>query len=239
VLYEFTFVVEGVNADDDDAISVLAEHLDATLARGAGVSLLLITAEGVNAVDAARSAIAGAESLVPQIRFLYLDRDLVGISEIAKRTGHSRQNVTQWVTGERRAANSGPFPRVEGVVGRARIWLWAEVNSWLNALGLGDEAAAPERNEITNIDFFILHKDAISLNRPKAEMVWPQVFVNFTPSAMVHLEHAGSLKFDTVSATQDDSQWVVMASGVQSSIGTGGYEIVESGISKTPQSGSL
>jgi predicted DNA-binding transcriptional regulator AlpA len=206
VLYEFTFVVEGVNAEDDEAVSVLAEHLDATLARGAGVNLLLITSEGVDAIHAALNAIASAESLVPKIRFLHLDRDLVGISEIAKRTGHSRQNVAQWVTGERRAADSAPFPKVEGVVGRARIWLWSEVNAWLRLLGLGDDITPPRRNEIANIDFFILHKEAISRNRPRTDLVWPPVFAGFLDEGTAHV---------------GASRWVVMTSSL--SAGTGEY----------------
>ncbi|HMH91056.1 MAG TPA: hypothetical protein VK586_08230, partial [Streptosporangiaceae bacterium] len=164
-------------------VRVLAEDLDATLARGAGVNLLLITSDGIDALHAARNAIASAESLIPQIKFLYLDRDLVGISEIAERTGRSRQNVAQWVRGERHATASEPFPRVEGVVGRARIWLWSEVNAWVRMLGFGDEIASPRGRDITNIDFLILHKDFLASNRSRAEVVWPPVHME-TPRSI-------------------------------------------------------
>lgn len=173
MLYELTFVVEGADPDDDEVVSTLSEHLDATLARGTGVGLLTLLAEGDVALDAARNAMTSAEHLVPQIRFLYLDRDLVGISEIAERTGRSRQNVYQWVRSERHATVPAPFPKVEGVVGRARIWLWSEVNAWLRAVGLGDDIPGPMRSEITDIDFLISHWSSFKYNYPATYIAWP------------------------------------------------------------------
>jgi predicted DNA-binding transcriptional regulator AlpA len=177
VLYEFTFVVEGADPDDNEVIEILTERLDATLARGAGVGLLTIEADGKSALDAAGNAMTSAEHLVPQIRFVHLDRDLVGISEIAERTGRSRQNVAQWVSGERHAVAAVPFPKVEGVVGRARIWLWSEVNAWLRStLSLGDEICGPSRDEITDIDFFISHRSSsVHQRRSHIDFTWPLV----------------------------------------------------------------
>lgn len=179
MLYEFTFVIDGADVDDDELVTALSERLDASVARGAGVDLLMITADGTHAVDAARNAIRSVHYIAPQINFLYLDRDLVGISEIAKRTGRSRQNVSQWVQGERHVQQSPPFPKVEGVVGRARIWLWSEVNSWLETIGLSDPNPSPMRHEITDINFMILHKELFSPRRPIAGIAWPSVQVTF------------------------------------------------------------
>lgn len=43
------------------------------------------------------------------------------MSDIAERTGRTRQNVQQWVK-----------PPPEGSAGRSLAWRWAEVNAWLN-----------------------------------------------------------------------------------------------------------
>src|SRR5690242_14634584 len=83
VRYEFTFVVEGADVDDDSVVTALAERLDAMLARGAGVNLLTISQEGSDAIDAARNAVLAVRFQVPEIDFMYLDRDLVGVTEIA------------------------------------------------------------------------------------------------------------------------------------------------------------
>ena len=198
MLYDFTFVIEGANTDDDDVVSALTEHLDATLARGAGVDLLIITADGIHAIDAARNAIASVKYIAPQIEFLYLDRDLVGISEIASRAGRTRQNVTQWVLGERQMQAS-PFPKVEGVVGRARIWLWSEVNSWLQSIGLGDRVSIPRRYEMTDIDFMIRHKFFGDSRLPSLGPVWPSV----------HAEAFGNAVTDAISGVENNLRIVV------------------------------
>lgn len=174
--YEFTFVVEGVDPDHDDAVVRLTEHLDAVLARGAGVNLLIVAAEGSDAIYAARDAVLAVRSHVPQVVFHHVDRDLVGISEIASRTGRSRQNVTQWVSGERHE-EAGPFPQVEGVVGRARVWLWGEVNVWLQQIGLGDDTATPTRGEITDIDYMLQHDRLLTLDRPAGRLPYQVAYV--------------------------------------------------------------
>jgi hypothetical protein len=174
--YELTFVVEGISPEDDDAVAVLARDLDASVALGAGVTLLLITAEGSDAIDAARNAVLGVLFRVPSVRFLYLDRDLVGISEIAERTGRSRQNVSQWVMAERHSDIAEPFPRPEGVVGRARVWLWAEVNAWLRNLDLADEFPGPIRAEMIDIDYMIRHHQLLKLERPVAGSAYPSTY---------------------------------------------------------------
>ena len=214
MLYDFTFVIEGVDPGDEEVATALTEELDASLARGAGVDLLLITAEGLSAVDAAQNAMRSVQYVAPQIRLLYVDRDLVGISEIAERTGRSRQNVTQWVNGERRGTISIPFPKVEGVVGRARIWLWAEVNSWLRILDLGDPIPSPRRHEITDIDFLIRHKDWLTRKYPTTDAVWPFVYLERDhqlglPTAgsnaiTAHSEAVASV-FISISATSTDA----------------------------------
>ncbi|GAA3032308.1 hypothetical protein GCM10020000_06620 [Streptomyces olivoverticillatus] len=116
-----------------------------------GQSLLGISSHGDNAVEAALSVACIARDLVPGLRLLRLDRDLVGVQEIAERTDRSRQNVHQWATGSR-LADKEPFPRPEGTVGRAHAWLWSEVNDWLRQHGLDDGVLHATRREMTRID---------------------------------------------------------------------------------------
>jgi hypothetical protein len=191
VRYEFTFVVGGVDPDDNDAAATLAEHLDAMLARGAGVSLLVIEQEGFDAIDAARNAVLAARFRVPEMVFQRVDRDLVGISEIADRTGRSRQNVAQLVAGERHEA-VGPFPQVEGVVGRARVWIWGEVNTWLRQIGLGDDVATPTREEMTDIDYMLRHDRLLPLDRPPAQLSYPLLRIDRAENALVMFSGSGA-----------------------------------------------
>ncbi|MGW2541404.1 helix-turn-helix transcriptional regulator [Kitasatospora sp. NPDC001574] len=152
--YELTFVVSGATVDDE-AVDKLRESLDALLFRAGGLDLLTVAASGENAVDAALHAVTALSSEVPKIRIHRLDRELVGIQEIADRTERTRQNVAQWVKGER-LADGEPFPLAEGTAGRSQVWLWSEVNTWLERHGLGDGCVYPTRREMAFIDHALL-----------------------------------------------------------------------------------
>ncbi|WP_326595814.1 hypothetical protein [Streptomyces brevispora] len=75
-------------------------------------------------------------------------------SDVAERTGRSRQNVLQWVNGERRT-DAGAFPDPEGTAGRSLVRRWAEVNAWLARIGeqVGDPGAI--REDALHIDFML------------------------------------------------------------------------------------
>ncbi|MEV7779931.1 hypothetical protein [Kitasatospora sp. NPDC088351] len=159
--YEFTFVVAGVDVDDDSAVETLREQMDAMLARAGSLNLLTVAFDGDTAVQAALGAVSVAHATLPQLRVLRLDRDLVGIHEIADRTDRTRQNVAQWINGSRKSGGT-PFPPPEGTAGRSQVWLWTEVNQWLAQHGLADDIAYPTREEMTEIDFAVAN--SMSLN---------------------------------------------------------------------------
>lgn len=153
--YEFVFVVDGISLDDHAAVGALTDELDAVLSCSHGVHRMTVSGSGPDAVAAAGAVVARARKLAPAMRILRLDPDLVGVSDIAERTGRSRQNVTQWVHGQRR--DRAPFPAPEGTVGRSLVWLWSEVNAWLRGIGLDDGENRPTRAEATEIDWLLRH----------------------------------------------------------------------------------
>ncbi|MFC9610443.1 helix-turn-helix transcriptional regulator [Streptomyces sp. NPDC056938] len=166
--YDFTFVVSGADVDDQAAVDALLENCDALLARAGGVDLLSITGSGDSAIEAALTAVSAARAAVPQLQVCRLDRDLVGVHEIAERTGRSRQNVSQWIAGDRKAQGE-PFPAAEGTVGRSQAWLWSEVNQWLASHGLDDGVAYPTRTEMAEIDVALANSVSVTLNFTAAE----------------------------------------------------------------------
>ncbi|MFF4246980.1 helix-turn-helix transcriptional regulator [Streptomyces sp. NPDC001822] len=153
--YEFLFVVDGIGVDDDQAVGVIFDEFDGLLTQHRGKHLLDLSESGDSAIDAAHRLVVRLRSALPQLRLLRLDPDLVGVSDIAERTGRSRQNVLQWVNGERRAGAADVFPDSEGTVGRSLVWRWAEVNAWLAGLGerVGDAGAT--REDALHIDFML------------------------------------------------------------------------------------
>ncbi|MFJ2731632.1 helix-turn-helix transcriptional regulator [Streptomyces sp. NPDC087317] len=151
--YEFLFVVEGIDVDDDRAVGIVFDEFDGLLTRHRDRHLLDVAETGANAIEAAHRLVARLRRALPGMRILRLDPELVGVSDIAERTGRSRQNVLQWVGGERHADR--PFPAPEGAVGRSLVWRWAEVNQWLELIGAGDESVAPLREEALLIDLML------------------------------------------------------------------------------------
>ncbi|MFE2025282.1 helix-turn-helix transcriptional regulator [Streptomyces hygroscopicus] len=151
--YEFLFVVEGISVDDDHAVGIVFDQFDGLLTRHRDRHLLDVAGPGEDPVEAAYRVVARLRRALPALRVIRLDPELVGVGDIAERTGRSRQNVLQWVGGERRGDQ--PFPEPEGAVGRSQVWRWAEVNQWLNLIGVGDGTSAPLREEALLIDLML------------------------------------------------------------------------------------
>jgi hypothetical protein len=152
--YEFLFVVDGVSVDDEQAVFSLIDTFDGVLSWNHGLHRLAVSSEGQSAIDALQGLLPRLASKVPSLQLVRLDPDLVGVSDIADRIGHSRQNVQQWVTSERHAR--WPFPLPEGTAGRSPVWRWADVNEWLKPLGLDDHMMRPTREEHAFIDVALM-----------------------------------------------------------------------------------
>jgi predicted DNA-binding transcriptional regulator AlpA len=164
--FEFLFVIGGLSPEDGHATALLTDEFDGVLSHNRGRSRYAVSGTGTGSVDAAAGLVARLTAELPSLRVCYLDPDLVGIPDIAQRTGHSRQNVLQWANGQRNG--SRPFPSPEGTAGRALVWRWADVNDWLAPLGLGDGAVRPTRAEATRIDAMLLEQHEKSLHRVTA-----------------------------------------------------------------------
>ncbi|WP_181768583.1 helix-turn-helix transcriptional regulator [Streptomyces albidus (ex Kaewkla and Franco 2022)] len=171
--YEFLFVVEGVSAESDLDVGVVFDEFDGLLASHRGRQLLTVSGDGSGAVDAAHRLSVRLRRVLPAVRLVRLDPDLVGVADIAERTRRSRQNVLQWTKSERRRSET--FPEPEGTAGRSPVWRWGEVNAWLNAVGEGDDVHVPLREEALAIDVMLPQwQRAMDEGRPVVAVVVPQ-----------------------------------------------------------------
>lgn len=153
--YEFLFRVDGITLDDELVIAALVEQLDVQLSESHRVYRLSATAEGTNPVEAVQGLLQRLAAIAPAMTVLRTDLDLVGVADIAERVDRSRQNVQQWIDGERKAG--GPaFPAPEGLAGRSLVWSWAEVNAWLEQIGQGDGSTYPTRDEALMVDLVLM-----------------------------------------------------------------------------------
>ncbi|MGR8011332.1 helix-turn-helix transcriptional regulator [Streptomyces hypolithicus] len=140
--------------DDDVAVGVIFDEFDGLLTRHRDKHLLDLAESGDSAIDAAHRLVVRLRKELPQLRLLRLDPDLVGVSDIAERTGRTRQNILQWVNAERRT-DAGAFPDPEGAAGRCLVWRWAEVNAWLAGIGERSGDAGATRPDALHIDFML------------------------------------------------------------------------------------
>lgn len=144
--YTVSVVCQGVALTDDVLERLFSRLGDVVPAERDGA--LFITAPVENAPDdlaAAMFLVAEIQQALPQAIVLRMDQDLVSVSDIAGRTGRSRESVRLLVDGKR---GPGGFPPPVGAVGDGiRIWPWATVLTWFrDVLGenLDEEGVAPE-----------------------------------------------------------------------------------------------
>jgi hypothetical protein len=119
--YELTFIVDSL---EESQIEQLLTNFDCVAGEThAGEEFVTVTAQGTNAVEAAKAMqtqLATFGVLVRRLEF-----DLVTRREIAERLSVEPQAVGLWVRGER----SRNFPRAFHEVANG-VWLWGDVVRW-------------------------------------------------------------------------------------------------------------
>lgn len=133
----FTLTLTGPSIVEDDAILeklYTAGCSDASFGERGGRTYADFDREAASLGDAIVSAIQQIES-VPGIGVKRVEeQDLVTLSDIAERTGRSRQNIWQMARGER---GNGDFPMSATTFSKDRsLWRWADVADWLRARGI-------------------------------------------------------------------------------------------------------
>lgn len=125
--HNFELTIRGELSDDRLDALFEAGCDDATFSTRDGVTFAAFYREAPSLLDAVLSAIEAVES-VGGFEVVQVDPDeLVWASEIAARTGRSRQSVDQLVKGQR---GPGGFPRPASHATRNPLWRWSEVEEW-------------------------------------------------------------------------------------------------------------
>lgn len=130
-LYQFTLVLKNVN----DKTPNLEDSLydagcdDALINYRSGAVYLEFDREAASLEDAVVSAIKNVQSATIDAEVASVSpENLVTESEIAKRLHTSRQKVSLWIRGERRAGFPPPVMRLSE---KSPLWQWNEVVVWL------------------------------------------------------------------------------------------------------------
>ena len=125
--HDFDLTIRGKLTDARLDAFVEAGCDDATFSTKDDLTFAAFTREAASLLDAVVSAIEAVES-VDGLEVLRVEPDeLVWASEIAARTGRSRQSVDQLVKGQR---GPGTFPPPASHATRNPLWRWSEVEAW-------------------------------------------------------------------------------------------------------------
>jgi hypothetical protein len=153
-MYRIALRVTGVDLDDDATLAALCEFLnDMTWIEVDGRTLAVVHTAG-DPVGPAILAARRVSSTLQGAKVVEVDQDLVGISDIAKRIGVTREAVRLWAEGKR---GPGGFPSPVGSSGSGergsiRLWQWASVSSWLRQYGLHDDEDALSPEQIMEVN---------------------------------------------------------------------------------------
>lgn len=132
-MYEFTLILEGPDVLGDEAANALFEAGcgDATFGEVDGSQYADFTRRARSLARAIGSARRAIESAVPGARVIRVEpEDLVTATDIADRTGRTRESVRLLISGER---GPGAFPPpVSHLRSRGRIWKWTDVARWFS-----------------------------------------------------------------------------------------------------------
>jgi hypothetical protein len=128
--------VAGLDVDAPDVEAVFVEKYPQVLVVGDQPCVLTVTVEAARVVDDTVGLMRAMQADLPNMKILGVDRDLVGITDIAHRVGVSREGARKWTHVE---GFPEPFDFLQAA--SMPIWAWTEVAAWLQnerSLDLGE-----------------------------------------------------------------------------------------------------
>lgn len=127
-VFQVSLVVEGFSFSDGDLDRMFGVLPDAVPTSIGGLDTVTAPVEAPDSEAACMNLDGVLAETFPSITIVRVDPDYVSISDIAERTGRTRESVRLLVEGKR---GPGSFPVPTGIIGDgSRFWPWAVVVDW-------------------------------------------------------------------------------------------------------------
>jgi predicted DNA-binding transcriptional regulator AlpA len=133
-IHEFSVIATGLDPTDPafERRFFEAGCEDAMVSFQRGHIIVDFAREAVSIIDALHSAQRDVERAGAVVERIEPD-PLVSLSDMAERTGMTRQAITNYASGQRREDFPAPIARVTST---SPLWDWAEAAAWFGQLGV-------------------------------------------------------------------------------------------------------
>ena len=160
--FEFSIIASGIGhvADDFEDRFFKAGCDDATLAFARGVIILEFAREAESLEAAIASAIANVRTAGARVERIEPD-SLVSLSEIAHRSGLTRQAISNYAAGKGKRAEGFP-PPIARITSESPLWDWPDVARWLSGKGVVSDGQVAEALVIQRANEGLDHQENCS-----------------------------------------------------------------------------
>ncbi|NHN84507.1 hypothetical protein GOB93_07595 [Acetobacter musti] len=140
--YEFSIIASGLDETANDFESRFYDHGcdDATVSFQKGNIILDFAREGESLADAIESAISDVQKAGARVERVEPD-PLVSLTDIAARSGLTRQAISNYATEKRGKGFPAPYVRVTS---STPLWQWSAVANWMVKQGVLEPSAQQE-----------------------------------------------------------------------------------------------
>ncbi|UUL75723.1 hypothetical protein NG819_16320 [Pseudarthrobacter sp. Fe7] len=170
-MIEVTLRVQGVDIFDQSVDAIIAKEFpDLSWDQADGLTTLTVFVDREDAVTDTDTIVRRVESAIDGLKVVGVYRDLVGTTDIALRTGVSREGARKW-------SQSADFPAPFDYIGAGsmKVWAWTEVVQWLEAArALDMEQELPSLALMTQIE------NCIMRNPDHTTVLWHQTASKMT-----------------------------------------------------------
>ncbi len=162
--WSFELALSGFDRDVEEAVDALfaAGCDDATLLERGPTPVLQFDREATSLEEALTSAIQDVERADVGATVLRVEPDdLVNASDIARRTGRSREAARLWIGDE---CSQNPFPPPMALLEKSALWSWLEVSSWLRRRNVVELHVVGQARVIAAMNRFLEEQRTVALH---------------------------------------------------------------------------